>query len=98
MRRDPIPFLIWFAVGAFVVVFGSLGWIAISERSISTGTRAGISHKEGLNAVVSGFFYLGVAVAALGVLAYRNRFRRLIWLALAVVWLTGVAIYFSFYY
>jgi hypothetical protein len=95
MRRDPIPFIIWFAVGAFVIVFGSLAWIAITEKAISTGTRTGISHKEGLGAVVSGFFYLGVAVAALGVLAYRNRFKRLIWLALAVAWLLGVAIYFA---
>jgi putative exporter of polyketide antibiotics len=94
MRRDPIPFIIWFAVAAFVTVFGSLAWIAISEKAISTGTRTGISHKEGLSALVAGFFYLGVAVAALGVLAYRNRFKRLIWLALAVIWLLSVAGYF----
>jgi hypothetical protein len=95
MRRDPIPFIIWFAVAAFVIVFGSLAWIAITEKAISTGTRVGISHKEGLNAVVSGFVYLGVAVAALGVLAYRSRFKRLIWLALAIAWLVVVIAYFS---
>lgn len=94
MRRTPIPFIIWFAVAAFVLVFGSLGWIAITEQSISTATRTGTSHKEGPAAVLAGFFYLGVAVAALGTLAYRNRFKRLIWLGLAIAWMLGVAGYF----
>lgn len=93
MHGNRVPRLIGFAVFLAAVVFGVLGIAAISERAITTGGRAGIHHAEDTSAVILGFFFVGVALAALGSLAYYNPFRNLIWLLLALLWLASFAAY-----
>lgn len=78
------------------VVLGILGFVAISERAITTGGRAGIHHAEGISAVILGFCFIGFALAALGLLACYSRFRSLIWLSLSLLWLAGVVVYAAF--
>jgi TRAP-type C4-dicarboxylate transport system permease small subunit len=77
-RSNRLPFVVWLLCLSFAIVFGTHGWVAVTERWITTGGRTGIHHSEGLSAVVQGCFFLGVAVASLGLLAMANRFKRLI--------------------
>lgn len=88
------------AVATFVaaLVFASLAWIAISERSITLASKTGLNHSEGLAAVIHGFVFIGIAIALLGTFASASRWRNLIWLGLALAWAAGTAIYFLFFY
>jgi hypothetical protein len=98
MRGIRPPSIISFAIVAAVFVLGWLSWTAITERAITTGGRTGIHHKEGLSAVISGFFYLGAALFVLGLLAHTNRFKRLIWAGLALAWVLVTSSFFLFSY
>ena len=93
MHPHKLPFIAWFGAIVFAVVLGSLGFLAITERAITTGGRNGIHHAEGTSAVVLGFGFIGFAFASLGSLAVFNRFRNLIWFLLALLWLASIAIY-----
>lgn len=93
MHVNRPPFIAWFLAITFATVLGVLGFVAISERAITTGGRTGIHHAERTSAVVLGFGFIGFALASLGSLAFYNRFRNLIWFLLALLWLTGIAIY-----
>lgn len=93
MHANKLPFVAWFGAILFAVVLGALGFVAISERAITTGGRTGIYHAEGSSAVVLGFGFIGFALASVGSLAVYSRFRNLIWLSLAILWLASVAVY-----
>jgi hypothetical protein len=93
MHTDKLPLAIRLSVIVSAIVLGILGFVAISERAITTGGRAGIHHAEGVSALVVGFGLIGFALAALGSLAFYGRFRNLIWLSLLLLWMTGIAVY-----
>jgi hypothetical protein len=93
MHANRLPFVAWFLAIIFTIVLGHLGYLAITERSITTGGRGGIHHAEGTSAVVLGFGFIGFALASLGSLAIFNRFRNLIWLFLSLLWLSSITIY-----
>jgi hypothetical protein len=93
MPRTKLPFVAWFGAFACTAVLGSLAFVAITERSLSTGGRSGIHHYEGAAAVHMGFFFYAVVLVVWGAIARVSRFHRLIWLALALVWLGSVGAY-----
>lgn len=93
MAKHPLPFVGWFLGLAFAATFGSLAYIGIFERAVSTVTKTGISYSEGPTAVLLGFFYLAVAIGALGIFGTVSRFRNLIWLGLGLSWLACVLTY-----
>jgi hypothetical protein len=90
-----VPWVIWFLVASFALVFGSLAFIALSEQVISLGSRsaAGVSVRSGQSAVFIGYLYAAFALASLGIPAARNRFRALIWLGLLLAWLALIGWY-----
>lgn len=73
-----------------------MAWIALTEKHLTTGGRAGIHTSEGSAAVISGFFWLAAAIGFIGVGASFNRFKRLIRLALAIIWMSIVTWYLIF--
>jgi hypothetical protein len=99
MRRSPIPPTIAVAVVCAALVLASLGYFGVVERRISVGGRTGhISYHEGLSAVIDGWFFFGAALGVLGIFANASRFKRLIWLGLAVLWLGAVTVFFLWFY
>jgi hypothetical protein len=90
-----MPLVIWFLVASFALVFGSLAFMALSEQAIALGSRstAGVSHRSGQSAVLTGYVFAALAFASLGIPAARNRFRALIWLGLLLAWLALVCWY-----
>ena len=76
----------------------ALGYMGISERQLTTGSRTGIHTAYDLLAVVEGWFFIAAALAILGVFASASRFKRLIWAALASGWTVAVAVYFAWFY
>lgn len=78
---------------AFAVVFGVMAYVALAEREISVGGRAGVAHFEGAAAVRVGFLFLAVTMGAVGYLAKGHRFRAWIWIGLGVAWSGAVATY-----
>jgi hypothetical protein len=90
-----VPLVIWFLAASFTLVFGSLAFIALNEQAISLGSRsaAGVSYRSGQSAVFTGYAFAAIALASLGALALRCRFRALVWLGLLVAWLALVGWY-----
>lgn len=98
MRQLKIPPLIAVGAACMTAICASLGWLALSERRLSVASRVGISYSEGLTAIIAGWLFLAGALAIVGILAGFSRFKHLIWLALAVLWLSAVAVYFVWWY
>ena len=88
----------WVGSIAWAVYCGSLAYIAISERKITLGGRLGISHLEGLSAVLAGFLFVGGALVGVSWLLRVHPFKRLLQLILFLGWLCSAIVYFSFFY
>ncbi len=88
----------WVGSVAWSAVFGSLSYIAMSQESITLGGRSGVSHCEGLSAVVTGLGLLAFALAPVWLLLRVHPFRRLLRLLLCLAWLGGSIIYLVFFY
>lgn len=78
---------------AWIVILGGLGLSAIIFESISISTKTGVSHSEGLDAVIQGC--LLISFALIGVLPFlaTNAYKRHICTLLFAVWLAGSVIY-----
>ena len=81
---------------AFAVVFLALGFIGITEKSLTTGDpRTGIIHTaSGHHAVGLGLAFFALGLASLGYLLRYTAFQRVYWFVLAVIWL-GVALIYG---
>lgn len=91
MRGTKIPPFIWIAAVCMAMICGSLAWLALAERQLTTASRVGIHYSQGLAAVIQGLFWLGASLGFIGSLAVFSRFNRLIWSALGLLWLGAVA-------
>ena len=82
-------------VGSIVwsIFWGVLGYVAISERSITLGGRDGITHSEGLSAVILGFLLIGASLVGVSWLLRLNAFKRQLQVLLFVGWLCGAVLY-----
>jgi hypothetical protein len=100
MRRFEIRVLSieWFLTILWIVVFGSLSYIAFTERSITLGGKGGFHHSDGLSAVIMGFILLGAALLGVGLLFSLHAFERLLQLLLFLGWLGSIIIYFAYFY
>jgi hypothetical protein len=86
----------WFLCVVWILVWGSLAYIAFSERSLTLGGgKAGLGggHFEGTAAMAAGFIALGAAASGLWWLLRVSRYRRLLRLALILAWLASIALY-----
>jgi hypothetical protein len=99
MKRSsmPPPFIAA-AILCVALACAALGYLGISERQLTTGSRIGIHSAYGLSAVVEGWLFIAGALACGGIFASRSRFKRLVWAALALTWIAGFAIYFVWFY
>lgn len=88
----------WIASILWAVFWGVLAYIAISEKSITLGGRLGITHSEGLAAIIHGFIMLGASLLGASWLLRLHPFKRLLQLFLFLGWLCGVIAYFVFAY
>jgi len=88
----------WVGSILWAVFWGALAYIAITEKSITLGGRLGVSHTEGLAAVLLGFILLGASLVGLGWLLRLHPFKRVLWLLIFLGWLCSAIIYFSFFY
>ena len=86
--RPPLFIVITCAVCALICL--SLGLLGITQEQLTTGGKLGIHSTSGVAAVVQGWLWLGAALVFLGLPASRWRFRKLLWLGLAVVYLTSL--------
>ena len=93
-----MPPLLATAIAFASLICGALGFLAVSERELTTGGRVGIHHSSGLTAVIAGWLFVAGALALLGMFANASRFKRLIWVMLAVVWSASVTVYFVWFY
>jgi hypothetical protein len=95
MKRKVDP-LIWVLSLAWTAIWGGLGVSAIVLKSLSMSTRYGLSHHEGLEAVMRGAVLIGVALAG-GALPFlhRNRFRKHIIALMVLCWLVGSAVLYA---
>jgi hypothetical protein len=86
----------WAGCALWTIVWGSLAYIALTERSITLGAgKAGLGggHYEGYAAVLVGLTALAAAAGGIGWLFRLNAYCRLQRFALFVLWLS-----FSVYY
>ena len=86
----------WVGCIAWTLVWGSLAYLALTERAITLGAGKfglGGGHSEGWAAIATGFLALGVAACGIGWLFRASPYRRLLRLVLLVCWLTGAAFY-----
>lgn len=88
----------WIGSILWAFFWGVLAYIAISEKSITLGGRLGISHSEGLAAIVLGFFMLGASLFGASWLLRLHPFKRLLQLFLFLGWLCSAIVYFAFVY
>jgi hypothetical protein len=93
-----MPPLLGFAIACAGLICAVLGFLGISERELTTGSRVGIHHASGLNAVIEGWLFLAGAFACVGVFASASRFKHLIWMALGLAWVAAAAVYFVWFY
>jgi hypothetical protein len=100
MRRFEIRVLSieWFLTILWIAVFGSLSYIALTERSITLGGKGGLHHSAGLSAVIMGFMLLGAALLGVSLLFSLHAFERLLQLLLFLGWLGSIIIYFACFY
>src|SRR5687767_11847056 len=98
MQRIRLGAIIWIPAICMALICGSLAWLAITEGQLTTASRVGTHTSDGLAAVVKGFLFLGAGLAFLGMLAIASRYKRLIWLALGLVWAVVIVVYFLFFY
>lgn len=94
-RLHPIE---WVVSIAWAIFCGALGYAAISERSITLGGRYGISHSEGLSAVILGFLLIAAALVGVSWLLRLHPFKRLLQVLLFAGWLCSAAIYLWRFY
>jgi hypothetical protein len=78
---------------AFAIVFSVLGYIALSEGTITTGDpRTGVIHTaSGNNAIMLGLFFLALGFSAVAYLLRYTKYQIVYWTVLAVCW-AGLAI------
>jgi hypothetical protein len=88
----------WFLSILWIVVWGSLAYIAITERSIFVVGRLTMGRVDGLGAVIHGFTSLSAALAGVGWLLRLHPLKRLLRLLLFIGWLSSVIIYFTYFY
>ena len=96
--RNQLFLFEWIGGIAWAILWGSLAYIAISERSITLGGKGGLKHFDGLWAVITGFTLLGTSLLGVNVLLRVHPFKRLLQLLLFLGWLCSVIIYFSYFY
>ncbi len=78
---------------AWIVILGGLGLSAIIFESVTISTKVGLSHSEGLAAIVQGCFFIGFALIGFLPFLASNPFRRLLIALLFGCWLAGSIIY-----
>jgi hypothetical protein len=88
----------WIGSIAWSIFWGVLGYTAITERSITLGGRGGISHSEGLSAVIVGFLLIGASLVGVGWLLRVHPFKRLLQVLLGVGWLCSASVYLWRFY
>ncbi|NMM29192.1 MAG: hypothetical protein HHJ12_18435 [Glaciimonas sp.] len=88
----------WIGGIVWVIFWGSLAYIAISERSITLGGKGGITHFDGLWAESMGFILLGTSLLGVNVLLRIHPFKRLLQLLLFMGWLCSAIVYFACFY
>ena len=76
VRSNRIPPFLWAAALCMASICASLAWLALTEKQLTTGGRAGISYSEGTAAVVKGFMFLAAALVFLGCLGIVSRFKQ----------------------
>lgn len=86
----------WVACTLWILVWGILGYIALTERSITLGggkSGLGSDHFDGAAAVAVGLVMLGMAAGGVGWLFRPSRYRLLLRSILFVVFLGGAILY-----
>ena len=86
----------WVGCIVWTLVWGSLAYIALTERAITLGAGKfglGGGHSEGGAAIATGFLALGAAACGIGWLLRLSRYRRLLRFALFLCWLVSIALY-----
>lgn len=80
----------WLGSILWISLWGTLGYVAIAEESITLGGRS-IAHYEGTSAVVAGFLLVGAALVGVDWLLRVSPCRRALRAFLVCAWL-GLAI------
>jgi hypothetical protein len=86
----------WFSCVMWILVWGSLAYIALTEKSITLGGAKGsvhTAHFEGGPAVAVGLAMLGMAAGGIGWLLRLSRYRRLLRFVLFLLWLAFALAY-----
>lgn len=96
--RNRLYLFEWVGGIAWAILWSSLAYIAISERSLTLGGKGGLKYYDGLWAVVMGFILLGTSLLGVNVLLRIHPFKRLLQLLLFLGWLGSIVIYFTCYY
>ena len=92
-RPDP---LIVFLSAAWVLILSTTGLLSISQESVTLGSKLGLSHSEGLSAVLTGFGLLGFALFGLAPFISTSPFKRLITTLLIIIWCASTVLYLVF--
>ena len=92
-KPDP---LIVFLSAAWVLILSATGLLAISQESITLGSRLGISNSEGLPAILTGFGLLGFALFGLAPFISTSPFKRLSTALLITIWCASTVLYVAF--
>ena len=89
----------WVGAIFWIILWGSLSYIALTERSITLGSKyAPPSHSEELSAVIIGFGLLGMALLGIWALLRLHPFKRLLEALMFIGWLSSAIIYIVFFY
>lgn len=78
----------WLCCILGIIVFSALAYIGLVEQQIALGGRYGspVSHYTGADAIFHGYFFFSCAFACFAAGFWYLRFRYMIWMLLAIVW------------
>ncbi|MDQ9170448.1 hypothetical protein Q8A64_08490 [Oxalobacteraceae bacterium R-40] len=84
----------------WILCFASLAFIALIEQEITLGgsRSGGTSHSEGLEAVITGFVLIGLALLGFSPLIEYNRWKHQLRILAVVIWLSFCIGYLNFFY
>ena len=88
----------WIGAIVWIVFWGVLGYIAITQKNITLGGRFGISSANGLAAVLLGFALIGVSLMGVNWLLRYSPFKPMAQFLLLLVWLGSAITYLMYFY
>ncbi len=81
------------------IIFGSLAFIALSEKAISFGSPKSVSinHQVGFSAIVTGILFMAGALASLGYLTKNTAYFRLYFILALGGWIAFIVWYITLF-